>query len=469
MKKLYFLLFILFSIATNAQVFEVDTLQYSGTSDKFINIVIMGDGYTESQQDDFIATATTLSNSLMNQSPWMQYQNYFNVFAIKVISLESGARHANTASDCNTAFPLVPVSTPNTYFRSRFDYLGIHRLIVPQLSGAIASVLAANLPDYDQAIIVANTPYYGGSGGTWATSTADSDAYEVVAHEVGHSFANLADEYYAGEIYFTEKPNMTQESNPNLIKWKNWITDDTTIDMYNYCCGGTTGLWYKPSDHSCKMEVLGASYCAVCQQTIVEKIHAIVNPVVAFVPTELNIATEQQFIDFNLSQLMKPVPNTLHIKWQLDETVYDTNTESFQLNQNVLSFGNHTLTAIVSDDTELIRVDNHSDVHFSTVSWTINHSELGTQLFASDNKFGYAIVPNPASQFVNVELELTKSSNIAIDLIATDGKIVQQIPVIMASEGKFSQQINIENLANGSFIIAVKIDGATFTKTMVKE
>src|ERR1035437_1399306 len=217
MKKIITLCFI-FLIklnSVNSQTFQVDTLQYKGDINKYINIVIMGDGYTSSQQNTFITDANNLSSYLLAQTPWVNYANYFNVFAIKVISSQSGAKHPNTSSDCSSASPLVPVSNPTTYFGCTFDSYGIHRLIVPQNTTNIVNVLAANFPNYDQVLIIANTPYYGGSGGAYATSTVNSSSKEIAAHEIGHSFAHLADEYYAGDNFAAEKPNMTQETNPS--------------------------------------------------------------------------------------------------------------------------------------------------------------------------------------------------------------------------------------------------------------
>jgi len=112
----------------NAQTFKVYTLQFYGDISKFINIVILGDGYTANQLDTFIFDAKKLSNYLFSQSPWSNYNNYFNVFAIKVISQETGTKHPNTAPDCGNS---VPITNPNTYFGCTFDSNSIHRLVVP--------------------------------------------------------------------------------------------------------------------------------------------------------------------------------------------------------------------------------------------------------------------------------------------------------------------------------------------------
>ncbi|KKX49644.1 M64 family metallopeptidase [Sphingobacterium sp. IITKGP-BTPF85] len=83
-----------------AQRYAIDTLQYQGTDQKVVNLVILGDGYTQAQLMDFEEDAKRFTDYFFQTEPFRQYSNYFNVFAIKTPSLESGAVHACTASDC---------------------------------------------------------------------------------------------------------------------------------------------------------------------------------------------------------------------------------------------------------------------------------------------------------------------------------------------------------------------------------
>jgi hypothetical protein len=447
----------------------VDTLQYNGDVNRYINIVILGDGYISTEQNAFIADATNLSNYFLGQAPWSNYLNYFNVFAIKVISAQSGAKHPGTASDCNSAYPSVPVSNPNNYFGSSFDRYNIHRLIGPTNTSHIVSVLAANFPNYDQVLIVVNSPYYGGSGGYYATTTLAASANEIVAHEIGHSFANLADEYYAGDVYAAEMPNMTQETNPTLVKWKNWYGYNG-IGIYQHCCGGNSALWYKPAtNYNCKMQSLGVPYCSVCEQTIIESIHALINPIVSYTPNTSTISSPNQFIDFKLTELVKPIPNTLKIKWQLDGTVILNNIDSLKMDQNTLTNGIHTLVVNVTDTTSLLKVDNHSTLHFSTVTCTINKTITGLELKATDNKITCSIYPNPSSNILNISIDLEKRSNVSIKLASLDGKVIQHIMNKTLDRGVYLNTINIENIVNGTYIIIFKIGDFIHTEPLIKQ
>ncbi len=451
----------------NAQIFQVDTLQYKGASNKYINIVIMGDGYMEAEQNHFIADATYLSNYLFAQSPWSNYMNYFNVFAIKVISAESGTKHPNSSGDCASASPSVPVSNPSTYLGCSFDSYGIHRLVVPTNTSNLVNVLATNIPNYDQVLVIANSPYYGASGGSFATSTVNEFSNEITSHEIGHSFANLADEYYAGDIYASEKPNMTQQTNADLVKWKNWM-GHSGVGIYQHCCGGSSALWYKPHT-SCKMEALGNAFCSVCKEAIIEKIHSFVNPVVSYTPTESSINSTSQFIDFKLTKLMRPSPNTLNIIWKLNGVAVLSNLDSIQIDQSTLPDGIHTLSATVVDTSTLLRVNNHATMHFSTITWNISKSSTGVQLKSAGNKITCSIFPNPSSDRLNISIELGKKSKVAIQLISIEGNFIEQVANETLVDKNFMKTIDIGHLANGVYALVFKLGDFIHTQTFVKQ
>lgn len=468
--KSYLLPFFIFFFYTsiNSQVFEVETIKYNGDPNKFINLVILGDGYTSFQQSIFITKATELSNYLFAQSPWSNYKNYFNVYAIKVISAQSGAKHPNNLAECATVSPVVPASNPNNYFGSSFDQYGVHRLIVPTNIPNIASVLSTNFPNYDQVVILVNSPYYGGSGGVYSTLSTNSESNEIGAHEMGHSFAGLADEYYAGDIYFAEKPNMTIQTNPLLIKWRNWINTNQ-IGVYSYCCGGNSSLWRKPANGTCKMEYLNSQYCSVCKEGIIEKIHVLTNPIVSYTPTTTTVNSTNPQINFSFTELMKPVPNTLNIKWVLDGNVINPNSESVQINQTTLSIGVHTLTATVTDNASLINITNHATFHFDTITWTINRGTLGVNWETKEASIGLSLYPNPANNFINVDVELEESATVTIDLISMEGRVIQSLPTKEFSVGENNSTISTENLSQGNYIVSLKINGVNYTKTFIKE
>lgn len=465
MKPFYIFLSILFILSYHSfgQTFDVDTILINGSSDKYINLVIMGDGYTENEQDKFIQDAKNLSNHIFSESPWSNYINYFNVFAIKVVSTESGAKHPNTAPDCNSAS--VPVSNPNTYFECSFDAYGIHRLVVPGNYSNVIKVLSTNFSNYDQVLIVSNSPYYGGSGGSFATSTLHASSAEISAHEIGHSFAFLADEYYAGDSYASEKANMTKETNPNLVKWKNWLGENG-ISINQHCCGGNSAMWYKPSTN-CKMQALNNKFCSVCRQTILERIHSLVNPIVSYIPVNKLLELPDQYISFKLNELMKPIENTLKIDWHLDGINLKNNTDSLTLDQNSLSNGLHNLSVTVSDTNLLQRVDNHSSIHFSKIDWTINKKTTGTLLESTSNKIELKFSPNPAFDNINISAEFENLSTLKVQLFSQNGTLVKNLSS-KNLEGRYNESFNISSIPAGLYFLVFTIDGLPYSYKLIK-
>lgn len=454
------------SFSMKAAVFTVDTLIYRGDPNKYINFVILGDGFTSTEQGSFKSNAQSVADAFISQSPWSAYKNYINFFGVEVISTASGAKHPNTASDCSSASPLVPVANPNNYLGSTFDFGGIHRLVVPTNNTNIVSTLSSNFPNYDQVIILTNTPYYGGSGGTYATATLNTASNELAFHETGHSFAGLADEYYAGDIYAAEKPNMTKETNTTLVKWKNWIGVNG-IGINQHCCGGSSSLWYKPFT-DCKMQYLNSAFCSVCKETLVEKIHSLVNPIVRYTPTTLTVNSSSQLLTFKLNELMLPTPNTLKIVWKLNGNVVANNIDSILVNQSLLPNSTNTLVATVTDTTTLLKINNHATLHVSTVSWTINKVTTGVKINANDNKIEYSLFPNPVKEMMTVKVNMVKKSIATIDVFDLNGINYYHLED-NNTKNDFQYNINTVDLASGVYFVKLQVGDMIETKSFIKE
>lgn len=445
-----------------AQIFDVDTLHYKGDPNKYINLVIVGDGYTVAQIPTFITNSTSFKNYFLTVPPFSSYQNYFNVFIIKVPSTQTGVKHPNTASDC--AGSGVPVSNPTNYFGTTFDYAGIHRLVVPTNNAALSSVLANNFPNYDQVFILANSTYYGGSGGSYATATLNGSSNEIAAHEIGHSFSSLADEYWAGPQYAAEKANMTQNNNPATVKWKNWIGAGTGIGIYSH--PGTT--WYKPHQ-SCKMQFLGQPFCSVCQETIVERIHTLVNPVLSYAPASANVSVVSgPSYTFALT-LINPNPNTLKREWRRNGTLIATNVDQVVLTGSSFPVGSSTLTAKVVDTTSLSRSDTHPVTHIYTVTWNVTRNSLVAPPLpnARQNHIRLNLYPNPADDYLNIDYSLEQAGRVRIDILSADGRLALQVQPEAQQEGSHSLRTDLSTLTAGTYIVQLQIDGTLHTEKIV--
>lgn len=458
MKRYLFLLLALSWGTTNyAQTFDVDTLRFSGNINDRINFVILGDGYTENELDQFAIDANDFTDEFFSQTPFAEYQDYFNVFMIKVPSNESGASHPGTATDVSE--PLIPVvENVDNYFGSTFDAFGIHRLLVAENSIAINTVLANNFPLYDQVLILTNSPYYGGSGGTFAVSSVEASANEIAIHEIGHSFSQLADEYWAGSSFANERINMTQETDPSEVKWTNWMNDNG-VGIYQHGGTGLPAQWYRPHQN-CKMRFLGSPFCSVCTEGIIEKIHTLVSPIDDYSPD--NTVNQPSFpIQLKLD-LIHPIPNTLKSKWTINGVEFINNQDSITLNEANLSPGTNQVLVIVEDTTSLQRIDNHGDIHTYLVNWTIENTMVDIkEITSSINELNINVFPNPTTDQVEIQLKSSEKIDLEIEVITMDGKIInttsmQKVEKIMLDFSKYLRGNYILNFKLGKTSIATK-------------
>ncbi len=389
----------------HAQVMGKDTLIYHCPTHHCLNVVLLGDGYTAGEMEKFLEDAADVIDHLFDEVPYANYRQYFNVFAVRVVSQQSGIRHPGTASDCPQPGS-HPVSAPNTYFGTTFDFAGIHRLVVPTFTNLVTAALLSTVPEYDIVIMLANSPFYGGSGGTFAATTMHTSAKLIAIHELGHSFAGLADEYWAGPQYAFERPNLTANPNPETIKWKNWLTPGTGIGIHPHSGDSS---WYKPTHQACMMEQLHHPFCSVCSEATTMKILTMVNPVLNYFPTS-EIVTVYGNREFGL-ELLLPEPNTLDVIWQLNEEWLSDTTAIIELDASLLMPGMNTLLATIKDNTELIRMN--APVH--TREWSIfydpaSSSDTGPEVAI----LNVMVQPNPASGYVRLYTGNTQTVQVTV-------------------------------------------------------
>lgn len=379
------LLTMLLSSFCFGQKFKVDTLQYQGKDENVINFVILADGYTKEEMKYFKEDAEHFKNYFFQTEPFSFYSNYFNIFTIETISKESGAIHEKNAADCPVSHELeienlpyrynkfkreayVPASNPETIFGSKFDAIGIHRLLIAQNEQLIKDVLQSHIPNYTQVIILVNSPYYGGSGGMFPTTSVNFKSNDIAVHEIGHSFGRLADEYWAGNYYAKEEINFTQD--PTNVPWKKWIGTNG-VGVYPFGATGSVANWYRPHEY-CKMQYLVAPFCNVCQEVLIETIHDKTSPIIKTTPDTKELVKADKVDKFSI-KLAKPSPNTLKVDWFLNDVKIASNIDSVFINKGVLKNGLNYLKTEITDTTALVRTDDHHRHHYHT-SWTIDNT-----------------------------------------------------------------------------------------------
>ncbi|WP_431043829.1 M64 family metallopeptidase [Streptomyces sp. P1-3] len=212
------------------------------TADK-VDVVFVGDGYTDSQQEDFHADVRTKWSEIAEVEPYASYKDLFNVWTVDAVSKESGVS-GDPGKDV----------VKDTALKSYFWCDGLERLLC--VDTAKVESYAVKAPDADLVIVLSNSAKYGGAGYNDVTSgpgydgvaTASSDhpdSDQVAVHETGHSFGKLADEYFYPEYGTYSGPEPADINTSTLSadeiraqqkKWYRWL-DQTSPD------GGTVGAY----------------------------------------------------------------------------------------------------------------------------------------------------------------------------------------------------------------------------------
>lgn len=467
MKNFTFLLagLLLLAATARAQTFPVDTLIKNGPLNKRINLVFMGDGYQANEMAKFRTDVNQMVDELFQEEPFVRYRNYFNVFAIRVPSVQSGTTHPLTAADCSST-PNFPAGTANTYFSTRFDNGGVHRAVVTTGQAALAGVLATNFPLYTQAAVIVNTAQYGGTGGAVSTITAHPSASEICIHEIGHSFANLADEYYPGAQFLNERANRTQPGVQGTLRWQSWVGSNG-VGNYPFTEDPT---WSRPHQN-CKMRFLGAPFCDVCIEAIIERIHGGARALESFSPAGQTVANPSQDVPFALT-LLAPTPNTLKVTWKRDGVVFGGNTDRQTVPLALLSTGNHTIRAEVTDTTTASHSSTHRVLHRYVVQWNVENTVTGTSIRGNSTEYKVETFPNPVADRLNLAYTLSKPGEVRISISDATGRRVKTLSRGRQAAGTYTYELSSTEMnlrQAGTYTLLLDIDGVLFSRQLVKQ
>ena len=319
----------------------VDTLLYNGDPATRIDIVIMGDGYTAAEQALFQSDADAAINFLLNSvSPFSDYKSYFNVYRVNAISNQSGVDqppgiYRDTALNCTY-----------TYIMGRY---------LPICDGATVMEAADLAPGNDVRMVLINDTIYGGTGASsQAVASNALNMSPVMAHEFGHTFGGLHDEYNYNETTLVDPngPNCDIPS-PDPV-WQHWIDAGTPgIGVYAVC--GFSNL-FRPTG-TCMMRSSGAPFCKVCKEHLIKLIHEMVPTIQGHSPSGPVSLRENEQQLYSVT-IMHPISHNLKVQWLLDgNPIPGATGETFNAEANVIGTGNYILTARVYDDTDDVLSD----------------------------------------------------------------------------------------------------------------
>ena len=239
--------------------FPVQVIHKTGDDKENFVIVIMGDGYTAGQQDQFLEDDTQKARVMLTWSPYREYSDRINIYAVQAVSNEPG-------------IGVYGGKSPDTYFHVKvygkaagFTNGGDER------AKALRTELEENYLDEGANvgtihILCNDTGSYGASVNplfSFSTNSEDNSDGTAMAHEIAHSIGRLGDEYER----YTNKPNTSDTANPDTIKWSKMLG----FRGIGITTAGTDTA-FAPS-RECMMRRLGQPFCEVCKMELARKLN----------------------------------------------------------------------------------------------------------------------------------------------------------------------------------------------------
>jgi hypothetical protein len=360
------------------------TIVDNGQPSNRVDIVFLGDGYTQSDIDagtydrhiqdylDHMFASPTLWDD-----PFPRYKNFFNAHKIDVVSNESGADIPSQNISVDTALDAT------------YESSGVERRLTVNIARANTirnQQLAGTGITADMQLVTVNHTKYGGSGGSWAVyAGGSSSAHEIALHELAHSFSDLADEYvsFTGPYPHPEPHQRNITKDPTGAKWDYWLGFDDPrgssldIGVFEGAAYYPTGI-YRPSRDS-KMRSLNEPFDAVSREAFIHDIYQLVNPLDGWMDDSAPLTDATLWVDV-------VDPRVIKAKWYVDDALVEgANSESFELAEFGFGPGTYEVRAHAYDDVidhafgggmlDLVRTQ--FDLLQHDIFWTLTITEEG--------------------------------------------------------------------------------------------
>ncbi len=254
----------------------VSRIYGQGDPQKCVDLAFVAEGYTADEIGKFRQDVKKMADVLFSEAPFSEYRDKINIWAVEVVSQESG-----------TDIPGEKIYV-NTALNSSFYTFGTDRYLTTQDIESVNDYAAA-VP-HDNIIVLINSNKYGG-GGVYnyysGTTAGHPFSPKVFIHEFGHGLAGLADEYYTSDVAYDEfYPLNVEPWEPNITtlvdfdsKWKKLIAGATPLptpaeEKYSDITGLFEGGGYSAKgifrpETDCRMKSNGPKgYCSVCREAV---------------------------------------------------------------------------------------------------------------------------------------------------------------------------------------------------------
>jgi hypothetical protein len=446
-----------------------------------VNLVFLAEGFTQSQQSRFLNYVGKSRDSFFLCQPWSNFKKLCNVYAIGVVSADSGCDYPADGVVKDTYFGASYTGSKKT---GNSGYLTLASIdadsnITPP--SKITALLQEHVPDCDILSIVVNDSYIPGA---WAyiymappyilMPTGGAYSPALVRHEIGHIFASLYDEYAIGSTLAGESKNTTAKTQRDQIRWNAWIDPATPvptpdspeyygkIGLFEGACGITTG-WYRPRQ-VCIMNAAydTSSFCEVCREEIIISICKTISLVDSFSPAN-NAPVKNAPGAFLSIRPVKPDSFRLATQWSVNGLPFATASDTLVLTNAGLKAGPNTVVVRVVDSSGKVRIPENLKFVVDSVVWTIDNGQAAAGAAPLLSRDRVRIMRGDDG--VHIVYALSRPQNVGITVWDMRGVLVYRSPSAMMPAG--THVVSLRGCDRGSGVYAVRLSSGNRVETAV--
>ena len=272
---------------------------YSATKGKGIDIVLMGDAYSDRMiaSGQYDADMELAAEAIFSKEPMASFKEYFNVYIVYLVSdnevLGESTALYGIASGSGILDGYASACVPSNYriiATGNGDVTVSDAIVIISGANHVSGYTSMSGVGGESNGLEANGLMGDFGFGFSSIVVARGNPLETeefiitVAHEFGHSFAKLADEYARNDAEIEDTypitdiigwyKNVDITSDPATIKWSQFLSDeryaDDGVGIYEGGFDYTIGVW-RPSENS--IMNTGTEFNAPSRAAIYNRIH----------------------------------------------------------------------------------------------------------------------------------------------------------------------------------------------------
>lgn len=322
---------------------------HKATKGNGVDIVLLGDAYSDRMIADgtYDADMELAMNAILKDEPYASFKDYINVYTVYAVSQNEIPYETHTVFDAS-----INYFDPDNGVLSYSEYSEVYKYASVAFPDKdlkdVAMILIINQAEGEGDAWTDGVAWHEASYNEWEDdagnyhSVGDLKAIgminrrnrsqtelfsQIVAHEFGHVFAGLADEYhlYYNDISEWEKDlystfyrvfgwwsNVDYTSDPQTIRWKKFLEDErysgTGIGIYPGGHGYASGAWHSSDDSIMNItDGTNKMFNAPSREAIYKRIHRLAFGEDWQYDYETFVEYDQKNIDAERSALSEPL------------------------------------------------------------------------------------------------------------------------------------------------------------------